>query len=136
MLLLDSSFMYAVQDQSDKYHDAAMEFLKSEKHKLGIPDVALTEVTQVLNARLGKRAVRVFIETVLNPASELLHVESSDLVRVNELLTIYADTRADFVDLCIVAIAERLNITDICTFDRRDFMIVRPRHAETLTLLP
>lgn len=42
----------------------------------------------------------------------------------------------DFVDSCLTALAERLNITRICTFDRRDFAMIRPLHAEYFELLP
>ena len=48
----------------------------------------------------------------------------------------YADARFDFVDCCIMALVERLDITQICTFDRRDFGIFRPAHCEYLELLP
>ena len=48
----------------------------------------------------------------------------------------YKDAEFDFVDCCLMAIAERLNIEDICTFDRRDFAIFRPKHCENFTLLP
>ncbi len=39
-------------------------------------------------------------------------------------------------DASIVAIAERLGIRRIATFDRRHFTVVRPAHVETFTLLP
>ena len=35
-----------------------------------------------------------------------------------------------------MAIAERLNITRIATFDRRDFSIFQPSHCDYLELLP
>jgi hypothetical protein len=35
-----------------------------------------------------------------------------------------------------MALAERLNITQICAFDRRDFPIFRPTHCENLEPLP
>jgi predicted nucleic acid-binding protein len=41
----------------------------------------------------------------------------------------YISADLDFVDCCLTAIAERLNITQICTFDRRDFSIIRPKHV-------
>jgi predicted nucleic acid-binding protein len=40
------------------------------------------------------------------------------------------------VDASIVAAAERLDITEIATLDRRHFAIVRPHDAEAFTLLP
>jgi predicted nucleic acid-binding protein len=48
----------------------------------------------------------------------------------------YADARLDFVDCCIMALAERLDINQICTFDRRDFVIFRIANGEALELLP
>ncbi len=35
-----------------------------------------------------------------------------------------------------MVIAERLNITRIVTFDRRDFSVFRPSHCEYFELLP
>ncbi len=46
------------------------------------------------------------------------------------------DSRLDFVDATVIAIAERLNITRILTIDKRDFGMVRPTHADAFDLLP
>ncbi len=59
-----------------------------------------------------------------------------DVIRAAQIMERYADARFDFVDCCIMALAERLNITQVCTFDRRDFSIFRPTHCEHLELLP
>lgn len=48
----------------------------------------------------------------------------------------YQSARFDFVDCCIMALSERLNITQVCTLDRRDFSIFRPGHCPFLELLP
>jgi predicted nucleic acid-binding protein len=48
----------------------------------------------------------------------------------------YADSRVDFVDASIIAVAERLNIPRILTLDQRDFALVRPLHTERFDLLP
>jgi len=39
-------------------------------------------------------------------------------------------------DASVIALAERLEITEIATLDRRHFTAVRPRHVEAFTLLP
>ena len=59
-----------------------------------------------------------------------------DLGRARDILIAYDQAEFDIVDCCIMAIAERLNITRIATFDRRDFSIYQPRHCEFLELLP
>jgi len=51
-------------------------------------------------------------------------------------MTQYKTAKLDFTDTAIIAIAERLNITHILTFDRRDFSIIRPKHVDYFKLLP
>lgn len=58
------------------------------------------------------------------------------LGRAREILITYDNAEFDIVDCAIMAIAERLDITRIATFDRRDFSIFQPRHCDFLELLP
>ena len=60
----------------------------------------------------------------------------ADLDRMVALLDIYEDLRLSAADASAVAIAERLNITDFATLDRRHFTVVRPDHVSAFTLLP
>jgi uncharacterized protein len=48
----------------------------------------------------------------------------------------YADSRIDFVDASVMAVAERYGITKILTLDRRDFRLLRPQHCQAFELLP
>lgn len=77
-----------------------------------------------------------FLDAFSRSDTQLEPVSMTDLQRAHEVMATYASARLDFVDCCIVAIAERLNITQICTFDHRDFGIIRPRHTEIFELLP
>jgi len=61
---------------------------------------------------------------------------SGDLARAAELVEQYADLPLGGTDACVVALAERLNVAEVATIDRRDFSVVRPRHVPALTLLP
>ena len=40
------------------------------------------------------------------------------------------------VDAAVIAIAERLNLTEVATVDRKHFSIVRPGHVSAFRLLP
>jgi uncharacterized protein len=53
-----------------------------------------------------------------------------------ELVDTYAGLRLGGVDASVVAVAERLNVATVATLNRRDFMVVRPRHVKALTLIP
>ena len=60
----------------------------------------------------------------------------ADLQRARAIMAAYPEADLDFVDCCLMALSERLKITQICTFDRRDFSIFRPQHCDYLELLP
>ncbi len=77
-----------------------------------------------------------FLGGLLASDIELVSIEAEGMQRDTEILAQYADARLDFADATIIALAERLGITHILTFDRRDFSIVRPRHCEFFELLP
>ena len=53
-----------------------------------------------------------------------------------ELVEQYADLPLGTTDAAVITVAERLDITEIATLDRRHFTVVRPRRAAALTLLP
>jgi len=59
-----------------------------------------------------------------------------DVERAHEIMKTYPDAKFDLVDTGIMALSERLQITKVCTFDRRDFSIFRPKHCDYLELLP
>jgi len=48
----------------------------------------------------------------------------------------YESAKFDYTDAAIMALSERLNITQVYTFDRRDFAIFGLRHVASLELLP
>lgn len=60
----------------------------------------------------------------------------ADFRRMAELVEQYADLPLGTTDASVVAIAERLAITEIASLDRRHFTLVRPRHLESFQLLP
>ena len=67
---------------------------------------------------------------------QLVPIVPEDVHTIHEITEMYASAEFDIVDCCIMALAERLQITRIATFDRRDFSIFRPRHCDFLELLP
>jgi predicted nucleic acid-binding protein len=53
-----------------------------------------------------------------------------------ELVARYADLRLGILDASVVAVAERSGVTTVATANRRDFVVVRPRHVASFELLP
>lgn len=80
--------------------------------------------------------MRNFLRKLAASNVTLETITVTDLKRATEILDAYADSRLDFVDATIVAIAERLSMTRILTLDRRDFTIIRPKHCSYFEILP
>jgi predicted nucleic acid-binding protein len=58
------------------------------------------------------------------------------LRRAGELIDRYRDLPLGLLDATVVAATEMLAETKLATLDRRHFSVVRPAHAEALTILP
>ena len=57
-------------------------------------------------------------------------------MRTAQILEQYSDSKVDFVDASVMAIAERLNIITVLTIDQRDSRLLKPLHCSNFTLLP
>lgn len=133
--LLDTGFLLAVIDADDNLHTACTAALETESAPL-LPDVVLPELAYLILRELGYPALTSLLRSVAT--GELIQVKSTpqDLERAAELLEKYADSRVDFVDCAIVAMAERLNLTKVLTVDRRHFTIFRPKHCDYFEIAP
>lgn len=133
--LLDTDFLLAVIDADDSLHAACTFALEAESAPL-LPDFVLPELAYLILRELGYPALTTLLRSVAT--GELIQVKSTphDLERAAEVLEKYADSRVDFVDCAIVAMAERLNLTKILTVDRRHFTIFRPSHCDYFEIAP
>ncbi|MHA6620566.1 twitching motility protein PilT [Pseudonocardia sp. DLS-67] len=66
----------------------------------------------------------------------IVDLEIPDYERMAELVDTYADFPLGTTDAAVVAIAERLRVSEVATLDHRHFHAVRPRHIPAFTLLP
>jgi uncharacterized protein len=135
-ILLDSSFVFALNHPRDKNHSATVRFLSGRTDSYLLPEVALTEVAFLLNRAGGLPAALRFLDSLQTTSAVLQSIMLGDLRRAKEIMASYPEARFDFVDCYLMALSERLNITKIGTYDRRDFSIFRPAHCEYLELLP
>jgi predicted nucleic acid-binding protein len=135
-MLVDSSYLYALSDKGDKNHQRAVGFLDTLGANWAVPITTLAEVCYLLESRIGHRAMRDFAALLAADQVPVVEVKPGAWRRVSELLAQYADTRLDIVDATIVAMAELLDVTQIATFDRRHFRLIRPRHCPAFELLP
>ena len=135
-VLLDSSAVYALADQDDKWHKATASAVESQPGERVVPVSALTEACYMLATRLGPKAERRLLRAIIHGEFLLEAVAVPDVMRADQVLQKYADANVGFVDASIVAIAERLKLTTIVTTDQRHFRLFRPKHCRTFTILP
>lgn len=101
-----------------------------------LPQTALSEVMYLITREAGNSVAAQFILSLSATKYRIEPLIDEDVRRSGEIVATYADSRVDFVDATIIAVAERRKITNILTLDYRDFSIVRPKHAAHLTILP
>lgn len=128
--LIDSGPLVALFDKDDNYHEPAKAFLKEFNGKLLSTTAVLTEVCYLLDFSI--QAQIDFLTWVKNGGIQLEELTITDLSRVIELTQKYADLPMDFADSTLVAIGERLNISQIASVDE-DFHIYRFRQKKAFT---
>ncbi len=134
--LVDASYLVALGYSRDRNHARAKAFAIAHEASLLIPDVVLVEAIYNLQRLGGTAAAVQFSQALAVEISPLVPLTTVDFVRAIALMDRYRDAELDFVDCCLTALAERLDIAHICTFDRRDFSMIRPQHIEYFVLLP
>ena len=134
--ILDTSFLFALTDKSDRNHQRVMATIQTVAEDLILPVVVLPEISYLISSRLGHFAMRRFIDSLRSSKICIEPIDLKDIERIYQVLEQYADSQLDFTDAAIVAIAERLNISRVYTFDRRDFMMIRPKHCKYFEIVP
>jgi hypothetical protein len=135
-ILVDSSFLYAIDNHADGAHERAITFIENMMDSPLIPDIILAEVCFLFRRDFVHHRIADFLKKVVASKVQITGIDALDINRAAHIMERYADARLGFVDCCIVALAERLQITAICTFDRRDFAIIVPSHTPHFELLP
>jgi predicted nucleic acid-binding protein len=135
-LILDTGPLYASLDRSDQDHAACRAMIEEADEPLVIPAPVLVEVDYWIGQRLTPGALVALLADIESGAYRVVDLEPADYTRVRELCDRYADADIGFVDAAVFAIVERLGEPKLATLDRRHFSLLRPRHRDTIDLLP
>ena len=109
---------------------------------MAVPSIEVTDVCRPLAdpQRRGLPGLAAeFCAAIAEDELRVIEATPRDYGRMAELLTTYASLRLQVVDACVIALAERLDVREVAALDRRDFLVVAPKHlrkGERLTLLP
>ena len=100
------------------------------------PAPVLVEVDHLVHRSLHPGALVALLSDIESGAYDVVALVTSDYSRVRELCDRYADADIGFVDASVLAVVERLEEDKLATLDHRHFGTLRPRHVDTLRLLP
>jgi uncharacterized protein len=132
-IIVDAGPLIALFDRDDRYHHRAVEFVRDCRERLITNLPALTEATALL--RFSVEAQRDLLWWV-HRSLEIDQGTSADLPQIIAQLEKYRDMPADFADVSLVIMAERLNVSRVASVDR-DFAVYRlsgKRHFENVFL--
>lgn len=136
MLPVDTNVWLAAADRRSDRHGECASLLRDHRGELAAPVPVIAEASWLILDRLGTAAQATFLRLITTGQLTVVDLSQADWQRCAELAEQYASLRLDLIDASLVAVAERLGITTLATLNRRDFTVVRPRHAEAFELLP
>jgi uncharacterized protein len=112
----------------------------NRRHEAGtelfVPATVVAEVGFLLNREAGPRVESLFLRSLADGDFKTVELTAPDYRRMADLVDQYADLPLGTTDASVIALAERLNVAEIATLDRRHFTVVRPNHVDALELLP
>ena len=135
-LVCDTGPLLAALDRDDPDHDRCASLLDGSSEDLVVPTLVLSELDYWCTKVGLHDAWLGFLEDIDAGAWRLEHPLPLDVRRIREIQEGYRDLRLGVVDASVVALLERLSEPKVATLDRRHFSVVRPRHVESLTILP
>ncbi|MGQ0540782.1 MAG: type II toxin-antitoxin system VapC family toxin [Blastocatellia bacterium] len=133
--LTDTGFWYVSIDSSDEHYSRVASVAGQIRKQVIFPIPVITETAYLILKNRGVDSLAVFAESLSSSLFALETPIAADYARTAVILRKYNDANIDFVDACIFAMAERLNITKILTVDRRHFSVFKPEHCESFDIL-
>jgi len=120
-IVVDAGPLIALFDRDDRHHRQAVEFVRTCRSRLITNLPVLTEATFLLRFSVDAQ------KNLLWWAQRSLEIDqgtSTDVPRIIALLEKYRDLPADFADVSLLALAERLSVSRVASIDS-DFAIYR-----------
>jgi hypothetical protein len=110
--------------------------LRQAEGPLLVPSPVLGEVGYLLQSRVGPQAEVISLNSFGSDGFHVAELKDEDVRRMAELVEAYLDLPLGMVDAAVMAIAERLELTEIATLDHWHFAVVRPGDTRAFALLP
>jgi predicted nucleic acid-binding protein len=129
VIVCDTGPLVAAALANDDGHHACVELftgLHLARRELLVPGPVVAEVGYLLNREAGVDVEAMFLESLADGDFTAVDLTVEDYRRMAELVRRYGDLPLGTTDACVIAVAERLGLTEVATLDRRHFSVVRP----------
>ena len=136
MLLVDTGPIIAAANTADPDHIACARLLTSQPGPFIVTGLVVSEACYLVGKHLGALTEAALLRSLATDRFRIEALTGADLRRMADLVEQYADLGLGGTDASLVAVAERLAISDIATIDHRHFSVVRPNHVTAFRLLP
>lgn len=136
MILIDAGPLVAAGDRDAKRHEECLQAIITARPPRYVPATVVAEVCHLLAREAGTEAEARFLDLLASGFLTPIEPTAGDYARAAQLVRQYADLPLGGVDASLVAMAERLGITEVITIDVRHFTVVRPSHVPAFRLSP
>lgn len=136
MIVVDTSFIYALLDRRVDRHAEAAAWYEGSRDELATTPLVLAETDHLATARAGAHAARAFRQDVAAGAYlvEWWAQAPAEAVAVCQR---YADLALSLTDASLICLAARVETIEIASFDQRHLRAVSPlAGADAFRLLP
>ncbi len=117
--LVDSGALLAMIDAGDEHHTAAATFARANATAtFYLPDTVFVETMVLSKARLGvKPAVELGNRIMESPHFLIIYLTAEDRCTTWDIFSRYTDKDWSYVDCSILAVARRLQTSEVFAFD-------------------
>jgi hypothetical protein len=139
VIVCDTGPLVAAAINDDARHRECVD-LFTGLHRTGrvllVPGTVAAEVGYLLARAGGPRVESQFLTSLADGTLRPVDLTPDDYRRAGELVLVYENLPLGTTDATVVAVCERLSLTELASLDHHHFSAIRPRHAERLRLLP
>jgi len=135
VIVADTSVIFALLDRVDERHDLTRAWFERTKPSLTTVPPVLAEVDFLAASRGGQKMRAAFRGDVIAGAYQVDWWDGA-AVQAAKTAQQYADLGVSLADGSLVALAARLQTTEVATFDERHFRAMRPLWGDAFRLLP
>jgi predicted nucleic acid-binding protein len=132
--LLDTGFVVALVNAADPDHDRCVAVWKELRVGLLSVEGVIVESAHML--RHVRRGVAAAVRLIQDAGTRVVPMTRERSERALALMEKYQDVPMDWVDACLVALAEEERVADVLTLDRRGFSVYRLRGRQRFHVRP